>query len=74
MKEKQIDEVKEQLKKHGYVTRNWALRKYISRLGAIIGKLKKQGWDFEDGFFEKTETQWGDGEDYVYKLKAQNVA
>ena len=41
----------------GKVYRNWALSEYISRLGAIILNLKKQGWEF---------TAKNEGKDYVY--------
>lgn len=54
----QKDWVIEQLSSKGYVTRNEALANYISRLGAIIHTMKKEGWEFmavfEDG-------------DYVYR-------
>jgi hypothetical protein len=45
------------LKRDGTVSRNECLRNYISRLGAIICLLKKQGWEFE--------TSEKDG-DYIY--------
>lgn len=31
-------------REQGYVTRNWALRNFISRLGAIIPDLTEEGW------------------------------
>lgn len=46
-----------QLREFGEVSRNWALRNFISRLAAIILVLKKEGWEFIE---EKR-----DG-DYVY--------
>jgi len=52
----------EQLKT-GSVSRNWALRNYISRLGAIICRLNKQGWVIK-GNFESYEN----GMDYVYRV------
>jgi len=55
--------VKKQLKEKGSVTRNEALRTYISRLGAIICDLKKEGWDIE-GKWLKTDH----GKDFVYTL------
>lgn len=42
------------LKRDGYITRNECLQRYISRLGAIICTLKKEGWKF------KTEEVGGD--------------
>lgn len=47
MKKTQYNVVLRHLIKYGYVTRNWCLRKYISRLSAIIYELKKQGYRFE---------------------------
>lgn len=55
----QRDRVIIKLRRDGYVSRNEALRNYISRLGAIICDLKKDGWDFE------TKREKGD---YVYKV------
>lgn len=63
----QIDFVKSELEKNGSITRNECLRNYISRLGAIIDVLKKQGWDFETRYI-KSITPWGVGKDYEYKL------
>lgn len=48
---------------NGSVSRNWALRQYISRLGAIIDRLKKADWEIE-GNYVKTQT----GKDYTYRL------
>ena len=53
--------VKKQLEQNGYISRNWALRNYISRLSAIILNLKKQGYSF------KAKNQNGD---WLYYLKA----
>lgn len=47
MKKTQYNVVLRHLIKYGYVTRNWCLRKYISRLSAIIYGLKKRGYRFE---------------------------
>ena len=43
----QDNKVSKQLEKHGKVTRNWALRNYISRLGAIIYDLRQAGFKIE---------------------------
>ena len=48
-----------QLLKVGHISRNACLRNYISRLGAIICDLTKEGWGFD--------AKNGDG-DYVYYL------
>lgn len=55
--------VKAQLAKHGKITRNQCLARYISRLGAIIADLKDEGYRFE-AYYQKTKR----GTDYVYKL------
>lgn len=47
----------------GYVSRNWALQNYISRLGAIMADLKAKDWHFEGKFVKKDG-----GKDYIYKL------
>lgn len=60
MKKTQIKIVDNQLNKYGYISRNWCLRKFISRLSAIIYDLKKKGYQFE------IERKYND---YVYKLK-----
>jgi hypothetical protein len=43
----QDTKVQNYLLKHGIVTRNWALRNYITRLGAIMFALKQGGIKFE---------------------------
>jgi len=52
------------LREHGEISRNYCLQNYISRLGAIICDLKKEGYEFEAEFRKTTS-----GKDYVYKLK-----
>jgi hypothetical protein len=59
----QTEKIIEQLEDKGSVTRNWALQNYISRLGALILALKKEGWVFTQ---EYTETPYG--KDYTYFL------
>ena len=63
MKANQIRWVKNQLKEKGHVSRNVALSMYISRLGAIIFRLKERGYVF-DGKYVKTKN----GRDFVYTL------
>ncbi len=48
------------LRKQGYITRNYCLQNFISRLGAIILTLKKAGMNIE------AESKNGD---YIYHLK-----
>lgn len=47
------------LQRDGFVTRNECLQVYISRLGAIICSLQKEGWKFH------TRNDKGD---YVYEV------
>lgn len=58
-----MDWIKSRLKKTGRITRNQCLRRYISRLGARINDLKKEGWGFR-GYYKKTRN----GMDYVYEM------
>ena len=62
----QTETVEEQLLTHGHVTRNWALRRYISRLSAIIYDLREAGWKIEGEYVETKN-----GRDYKYKLLSQ---
>ncbi len=64
----QIEWVKERLVTNGYVTRNEALRVYISRLGAIIHHLKQKGWEFKTEWIESTRPDGSIGKDYKYIL------
>jgi ribosomal protein L37AE/L43A len=68
MKDTQIEWVKSQLRKNGKISRNECLRNYISRLGAIIWKLKQHGWKIEGSLpedFNPLKHHYGD---YVYRL------
>lgn len=47
----------------GYVSRNWCISQYISRLSGYMLILKKEGWKFEG---KDVKTQYGT--DYIYKL------
>lgn len=49
----------EKLKLDGFVSRNWALSKYISRLSAIILTLKNEGWQLQGK---------QDKGDYIYEV------
>lgn len=64
MKQSQKDRIIKRLLDRGEVSRNEALKNYISRLSAIIQDLEAEGWVFETfrrGGSYKTEA------DYVYK-------
>lgn len=62
-KASQLAWVKTQLATHGKVSRNEALRRYISRLAARIADLREAGVEIV-GMSVKTKA----GKDYVYKL------
>lgn len=66
----QINYISERLKTCGYVTRNHALSRYISRLSDIIFKLRNAGWVIE-GKNDPIYNQLGEhiGTDYKYTLK-----
>ncbi len=57
MKESQLALVADELLVEGFISRNFCLKRFISRLGAYICELKKYGIDI-DGRYE--------GNDYVY--------
>ena len=57
---------------NGSVTRNYALRNYISRLGSIICNLQKDGYIFEGEYF-KVKTPFGDGKDYRYTVSEESL-
>ena len=58
-KHTQLNWIKKILQETGQISRNLCLQNYLSRLGARIVDLKKEGWIFE------TERKNGD---YIYKL------
>ena len=66
MKNTQKNRVLKRLKERGCITRNECLGTYpaISRLGAIICQLKKEGYEIEG----KDE-----GNDYVYRIELKPV-
>lgn len=63
----QLEYVKEVLENKGNITRNEALKNYISRLGALICILKDKGYEFK-GEYIKVKTPFGVGKDYKYTL------
>lgn len=62
----QEQRVKKRLIERGYITRNQCLdtRPNITRLGAIICRLKKDGWDFHTD--EKNN-------DFIYTVKVNPI-
>lgn len=59
--------IKKHLEQDGYISRNHCLKNYISRLGARIDDLKKEGWEFRP---ETVKTANG-GKDFVYYVKSK---
>jgi hypothetical protein len=59
---------KRSLLSKGEVTRNQCLTQYISRLGAIMCQLKKEGWEFETFERDNIKPDGSKGKDFVYKL------
>lgn len=48
------------LNTNGFITRNYCLKNYISRLSALILNLKNEGWNIEGR---------DDNGDYIYEVK-----
>ena len=80
MKLAQINFVKSELKKNGFISRNHCLRNHITRLGAIINNLITEGYVFHN--FSKTHktNYWGRKEDvgygkndFVYTLRNKKI-
>lgn len=67
MEKTQKEFVVQQLKTHGFITRNQCLRKFISRLSDIIFRLKKyEGFEF-DSYYQENKTLFGTEKDFIYK-------
>lgn len=66
MKDTQLKEIIKKIKTDGFITRNWALKRYISRLGAYMCLLKKNKYKFSTGYIDNI---YGDGKDFIYILK-----
>ena len=66
MKKTQLQKIKDALLKDGYVSRNWCLQNFITRLGARINDLKKEGYQIEGRFIATAY-----GKDYRYFLKKE---
>jgi len=63
MKPSQVELIRKQLIENGSISRNWCLKNFITRLGARIDDLKREGMKI-NGKFVKTDF----GTDYVYTL------
>ena len=66
----QKEKIIEQLKLNGYVSRNWCLQNFISRLGALIYILKNEGWEFDEkktGYYS-----YENEKDYLYYINKLN--
>lgn len=63
MQKTQLEWVKNELFNKGRVSRNNALKRYISRLGAYVCDLRHAGFDIRGGYVKKNG-----GKDFVYTL------
>jgi hypothetical protein len=59
----QLEFIREKLLTDGYITRNYCLSRFISRLGAHINRLNNSGMKIKG---ENLKTQ--NGMDYIYRL------
>lgn len=50
------------------ISRNHCLQNYVSRLGAIISKLKSEGYEFDADYVEYQTLMGWSGKDYVYTV------
>jgi hypothetical protein len=64
MKKSQQEWVIDQLLKKGKISRNFALKHFVSRLGAIIQVLEENGWQF-NAYYVKGDNG---GRNYVYEM------
>lgn len=65
----QKDWVVNRLIMKGKISRNECLRNYITRLGAIILRLKNEGWEIEAEFVPFQSVLAWRKKDYVYTVK-----
>lgn len=66
MKKLQEQFIIDQLKLNGSISRNLCLQERITRLGAIICTLKKEGWNFETKYVKEN----GGNNFYYYVIKS----
>jgi hypothetical protein len=64
----QKDFVIKQLLEKGKISRNFALKNYISRLGALIFDLKEEGWDFVTYTVDSPKPDGSKGKNFVYEV------
>lgn len=62
----QLEIVKRQLRTKGFITRNWCLNRFISRLGARICELRNEGWDIKGERVYLSDEKY----DYIYTLNS----
>lgn len=60
--------VVKQLLDKGKISRNFALKNFVSRLSALILDLRKEGWDFETEFIDSPKPDGSKGKNFVYKM------
>ena len=60
MKNSQMVLVEKYIRDNGYISRNWCIRKFITRLSAIIFILKEKGYSFETKKIGATNGAVGD--------------
>jgi len=60
--------IKKHLEEDGYISRNYCLQNYISRLGARIQDLKKEGWDFRTEIVKTAQ-----GSDFRYYVVKPSI-
>ena len=65
MAKTQLEKIREQINTYNEVSRNWALSNFISRLGAIVLLLNKQGYNLTG--------KYKDG-DYIYTNNKPKLA
>jgi DNA polymerase III delta subunit len=71
MKKSQEQWIKEKLERDGKITRNEALSRFCSRLGARIADLKAEGWEFITYTLDTQKPDGSKGKDYVYEVKSK---
>lgn len=76
----QINFVKSELKKNGFISRNHCLKNRITRLGALINILINEGYVFHNFCKKPNYNIWGRTEnvgygknDFVYTLRNKKI-
>ena len=68
MNKSQKQFVIKQLLDKGKISRNFALKNYISRLGALIFDLKEEGWHFVTYTIDSPKPDGSKGKNFVYEV------